>query len=255
MLLHAEITLPTHQAADGTREHDVGSIVLLHGLMGSTESWHDLVPLLAAKGWRVVAIDLPGHGRSPRNPGLTVARAAASVVRTVQTHLRRPPAAALGHSYGGTVLAAAAPALEPGLAVFVDAALGFAGGADHAALTAQYAADAASRTVEALRERPGYSVAAAQREARAAQLFDPATSASISCGANLDEQPPPGSIAVVADPSRFVSDDAASRWAEAGIDVRRIPGAAHTPWYGHLDEFVSALPEVFDPRAPGYPGQ
>lgn len=255
MLLHAEITPPTAGTADVASEQDPASIVLLHGLMGSTESWHDLVPLLTANGWRVVAIDLPGHGRSPRDPDLTVARAAASVVRTVRAHLDRPPAAAMGHSYGGTVLAAAAPALDPGLSVFVDAALGFTGGADRATLTKQYAEDAAARTVEALRSRPGYSIATAEREARAARFFDPATSASISCGPDVDERPPPGSIAVVADPSRFVTEAAASRWQHDGVDLRRIPGAAHTPWYGHLDEFVAALPEVFGPRPPGYPGQ
>ncbi|MFF7293418.1 alpha/beta fold hydrolase [Microbacterium sp. NPDC008134] len=255
MLLHAEITPPTGRTADGASEQDADSIVLLHGLMGSTESWHDLVPRLAANGWRVLAIDLPGHGRSPRDPELTVARAAASAVRTVQTHLDRPPAAAMGHSYGGTVLAAGAAALDPGLAVFVEAALGFTGGSDRATLTRQYAEDAAARTVDALRARPGYSVAAAEREARAAQLFDPATSASISCGADIDEHPPPGSIAVIAEPSRFVTGAAATGWQNADIDVRRIPGAAHTPWYGHLDEFVAALPEVFGVRPPGYPGQ
>ncbi|MFJ4255083.1 alpha/beta fold hydrolase [Microbacterium sp. NPDC090003] len=255
MLLHAEITPPTGGTTDGASEKDAASIVLLHGLMGSTESWHDVVPHLAASGWRVIAIDLPGHGRSPRDPELTVARAAASVVQTVRAHTARPPFAALGHSYGGTVLAAAAPALEPRLAVFIDSALAFAGHADRASLTAQYVADAGARTVARLRERPGYSAASAEREARAARLFDPATSASISCGADVDEHPPPGSIAVIADPSRFVPPAAVSRWQAADVEVRRIPGAAHTPWYGRLDDFVAALPEVFDPRPPGYPGQ
>ncbi|RII97423.1 alpha/beta fold hydrolase, partial [Clavibacter michiganensis subsp. insidiosus] len=57
--------------------------VLLHGLMGSAESWWRIAPLLAARGYRVLAVDLPGHGLSDRDPALTVPRAADAVTRAV----------------------------------------------------------------------------------------------------------------------------------------------------------------------------
>ena len=44
--------------------------LLLHGMTGSRESWWRVVPLLVASGHRVLAIDLPGHGLSPRDPSL-----------------------------------------------------------------------------------------------------------------------------------------------------------------------------------------
>lgn len=237
MLLHAEV------GGDASGP----SVVLLHGLMGSAESWHELVPLLGSQGFRVVALDLPGHGLSPRDPALTVASAAASVVETVRALGGGAPMFAVGHSYGGSVLAEAADALGAGTAVYVDAGLAIEGGADRRSLTAQYAREAGERSVASLQARSEHTQGRAVREARAAARFDAATSASISCGDDLVWTPAPGSIVVRASPSRFVPDALAAAWSERGVDVRSIPHAAHTLWYSHPDAFVSALPELFAP--------
>jgi hypothetical protein len=82
-------------------------------------------------------------------------------------------------------------------------------------------------------------------EARAAERFDPATGASPSTRGPVAADPEPGSIIVRADPSDYIDDDAAERHRGRGIHVRSIPGAAHSVWYSHFDEFVAALPEVF----------
>ncbi|MFK3678530.1 alpha/beta fold hydrolase [Microbacterium sp. NPDC090218] len=227
--------------------------VLLHGLMGSGESWWRVAPLLAERGYRVLALDLPGHGLSPRDPDLTVERAAAAVVATIGCLAPAEPLHVIGHSYGATVLAAAAGRLKPELAVYVDASLALVGGADRLSLSAVYEQDRLMRSSpEALRaSRPFYSATDAEVEARAAERFDPATSASISCGPDQRWDPAPGSIVVRADPSTWVTDDAACRFEEGGVEVRSIPGAAHTVWYSHFDEFTAALPEMFGAdRAP-----
>ena len=39
-------------------------VLLLHGALGSTENWANLAPVLVAAGYRVVAMDSRGHGRS-----------------------------------------------------------------------------------------------------------------------------------------------------------------------------------------------
>ena len=39
------------------------TLVLLHGVMESTEVWYDMLPELE-KYFRVIRIDLPGHGKS-----------------------------------------------------------------------------------------------------------------------------------------------------------------------------------------------
>jgi pimeloyl-ACP methyl ester carboxylesterase len=44
-----------------------GRVVLLHGMMSTASTWWRAGPALAARGWVVDALDLPGHGDSPRS--------------------------------------------------------------------------------------------------------------------------------------------------------------------------------------------
>ncbi len=87
------------------------TFVLVHGLGGSHANWTLVAPGLAAYG-RVLAIDLPGFGRSPlagRSPGLASLRA------TLSAFLREVAggrAVVCGNSMGGT-LAILQGALEP----------------------------------------------------------------------------------------------------------------------------------------------
>ncbi|WP_460800457.1 alpha/beta fold hydrolase [Microbacterium sp. GXF6406] len=224
-------------------------VLLLHGLMGSGESWERIADLLAERGRRVIALDLPGHGRSPRDPAQTIASAADAVVETVSKIAPGKVRSAIGHSYGATVLSAASGRLSLAHAVYVDSTCEFGGGADREAFIAQYAADRARRSDAAwLRSsRPFYRDRDATVEASAARDFDPETAANLSCGADVSHPPGSGDILVCADPSAFVTEADAERMRARGVDVRSIPGAAHTVWYSHFDEFVGALPEVFIP--------
>ncbi len=96
--------------ADGERVAylELGSgppVVLVHGLRGESVVMLPLASRLAARGWRVICIDLPGHGHSPdpRRP-MDIGRAA-RVVREVirELGLERPPV--IGHSLGGWITA------------------------------------------------------------------------------------------------------------------------------------------------------
>lgn len=246
MLLHAVDTPPSRS---GDLGHGPPVVVLLHGMMGSSESWWRVVPFLTARGHRVLAIDLPGHGLSPRDPSLTIEQAAASVVETI-AHLAPGEAIiAVGHSYGATVLAEAAQAVNPHLAVYVDAGLALRGGGDRHTLVTQYERDRQTRmSADTLRAiRPFYSEKDAQVEARAASRFDPETMASISCGDDHSWIPEPGSILVHAQPSAWVSPDDLRRFASVGVQVRGIVGAAHSVWFSHFAEFTASLPELFGP--------
>ncbi|MFD5214552.1 alpha/beta fold hydrolase [Microbacterium sp. NPDC058345] len=222
-------------------------VLLLHGLMGSAESWWRIGSLLAGRGHRVLALDLPGHGLSARDAQGTVASAADAVIATVEGLTGGAPLSAMGHSYGGTVLAAAADRLPLECTVYVDTACHFPGGADRVALAARYEADRRRRTDPTwLRtSRPFYSQTDAEVEARAAERFDPATAASISAGADVSHVPEAGSILIRARPSSYVSDAEAGRLSLRGVQVRDVPGAAHTVWYSHFDRFCALLPEVF----------
>ncbi|HUR67876.1 MAG TPA: alpha/beta fold hydrolase [Candidatus Thermoplasmatota archaeon] len=86
------------------------TVVLLHGLGDSANNWFRTLPLLAWRGDRVIAIDLPGHGHSPPfdERGFLHIREHAEVVRDiVARHAVGDKLAVVGHSLGGWVAAKA----------------------------------------------------------------------------------------------------------------------------------------------------
>ncbi len=81
-----------------------GPLVLaLHGWRGRTTQFRPLAATLVARGMRVIALDLPGHGRSA---GATATpRQMGELVAEVQK-IVGPVHAAIGHSFGGAVIGA-----------------------------------------------------------------------------------------------------------------------------------------------------
>lgn len=216
--------------------------VLIHGLLGSSESWWRVGQALAAAHYRVLAVDLPGHGRSPRDLELTVDRAAAAVVDTISDRVGLAPDLVVGHSYGGTILAAALPALRACRAVVVDAPTSTPGGHDREVARARYDEMRRARTVDQLlATRPYYGARDAEVEARAARHFDPETAAAASSAPGGSWPLPAGTIVIRPDPSLDVSDEEADHLRERGVVVVDIPGAAHTVWYSHFEQFMAAL--------------
>lgn len=97
--------------------------ILIHGAWHGAWCWKKVVPLLEAKGNRVVAIDLPGHG-DDKTPVATVTLndyvQKVVGVATAQTG----PVILVGHSMAGVVIAQAAEVLGNGKVaklVFLDA--------------------------------------------------------------------------------------------------------------------------------------
>ncbi|MEV2216151.1 alpha/beta fold hydrolase [Streptomyces sp. NPDC050997] len=85
--------------------HDYGGdgpqLVLLHGYGRSLADWDASAALLAA-GHRVLAVDLPGHGRSPGVSPWTIPAAVRHIADTLDAH-GVPEAVVVGHSLGGLV--------------------------------------------------------------------------------------------------------------------------------------------------------
>jgi pimeloyl-ACP methyl ester carboxylesterase len=85
--------------------------VLVHGVTSSSRTWWRVGPALAERGFRVLAVDLRGHGASPRPvAGLATADLAADVAETVADAggaARPDPAAASVAGAAGTVEAPA----------------------------------------------------------------------------------------------------------------------------------------------------
>ncbi|NGM19348.1 alpha/beta fold hydrolase [Roseomonas stagni] len=93
---------------------DGPAVVLLHGLLGAAQNFGAIQKAIAAKGRRVLALDLRNHGNSPHAEGMGYATMAADVAETLQD-AGAWPAAVIGHSMGGKVAMALALARPEGV--------------------------------------------------------------------------------------------------------------------------------------------
>jgi len=124
MSLHALHWTSTFEGAAFRESYDVGptAVILLHGLGDTADVWR---PLMAR--WRpparVVALDLPGHGRSPwLEPDAYSAHSLANhVAATFDEHAIRRPLL-IGHSLGARICIdlAARPSLNTQGCILID---------------------------------------------------------------------------------------------------------------------------------------
>ena len=90
--------------------------LLVHGITGWWRTWWRVGPALADRGWRVIAVDLRGHGTSPRiEPVATAEDLAADLLATLDELGLAAVDALIGHSLGAAV-AMEALDRQPGLA-------------------------------------------------------------------------------------------------------------------------------------------
>lgn len=85
-------------------------VVFLHGFAGARGQWERFLKPVADWGFRVYAVDLPGHGESPKPLASEAYRPAAWVTALAQWHERHvgEPAWWVGHSLGGGLIVALA---------------------------------------------------------------------------------------------------------------------------------------------------
>jgi pimeloyl-ACP methyl ester carboxylesterase len=101
--------MPTVQTDDGTQiayaESGGGPpLVLVHGITENRHTWDPLLPALEER-WRVVAVDLRGHGESERHAPYDPVTLATDVHAVVQA-LGLDAPLMVGHSLGGIVVTA-----------------------------------------------------------------------------------------------------------------------------------------------------
>lgn len=92
-------------------------VVLLHGYLESLEIWNDFSESLA-NDFRVIAIDLPGHGKSGITGNIATMEFMAGSVNIVLEHLNIPQVFVIGHSMGGYVALAFATEYDDKVAGF-----------------------------------------------------------------------------------------------------------------------------------------
>ncbi|MBI2780968.1 MAG: alpha/beta fold hydrolase [Chloroflexi bacterium] len=98
-------------------------VLLIHGVTSNADTWWRVGPALAAAGYRIVALELPGHGRThPWSGQHRFADIAAEVIDFVRAAgLDRPNLAVVGHSLGGMITAHLSIAgLRPRVLVLLD---------------------------------------------------------------------------------------------------------------------------------------
>lgn len=84
-------------------EGDGPPVVLVHGLLGSHESWAGQIERLSTK-YRVIAPDLFGHGSSDKPSGDYSLSSHAATIRDLLDHLDITSAPMVGHSLGGGIV-------------------------------------------------------------------------------------------------------------------------------------------------------
>src|SRR3954471_19279245 len=94
--------------------------VLIHGIMSDSRAWHRVTGELERRGFRVLAVDLAGHGRSPRARRYSPGAWADDVAETLRPLLSAPPDLVMGHSLGALVASLVADRLSPRTAIYID---------------------------------------------------------------------------------------------------------------------------------------
>jgi pimeloyl-ACP methyl ester carboxylesterase len=104
-------------------------VMFLHGVFGQGKNWHTIALRLADRGYRVITVDLPNHGRSPWTTHQDYGEMAELVAELVAD--LGEPVTLVGHSMGGKVamtLALRRPELLSALVVVDIAPVDYGGG-------------------------------------------------------------------------------------------------------------------------------
>lgn len=215
-----------------------GTALLLHGLFADSQSFTTLGRKLAARGYRVMAPDLPGHGatESPAQSAAAMAQAIGAALPPVSLHI-------LGHSFGAAV---AAHLLDRAQSLTLLSPAGCGEDINGAFLAAMLAGDigAASRFLGEEIPPEAQAVLAAQLDKNSAQLR------AIAAGLSEDGKQKLSIIPALAGagvPVRavFMRDDQVIPAQHAlnmpfNVAVHVLQGAGHLPHWRNPDA-VAAL--------------
>src|SRR5262249_11659973 len=98
---------PDKRHFEGGRQ--MSTYLLVHGAWHGAWCWYKIIPRLQAAGHKVIALDMPGHGRDWRPPGeITMQDYVDTITRALDAEAE--PAVLVAHSRGGLVATHAAEA-------------------------------------------------------------------------------------------------------------------------------------------------
>jgi len=197
-------------------------------------SWWHTGPMLAEHGYRVIAPDLPGHGRSGRGEYTLEAMADALIDTTGDA-----PDLAIGHSLGGLVLASAVAQLKPARAVYEDPPWGTPPGPEVAA----FILDQRRWTVDQLAAfHPRWSADSVRQKHEALSLWDPATTNMVREYPGPRAVPPAvPSLVVIGDVQPMIDNTLARQLRSEGYETRVVARAGHNVHNDDPDAFRTTL--------------
>ena len=226
--------------------------VLIHGFMSDSRAWHRVTADLEQRGFRVLAVDLAGHGASPRSRRYSPRAWADDVVETLQPLLPGPPDLVMGHSLGGLVASLVADRLSPRTAIYIDPAFAFPGGPRGVLLKLLFAAAPRPRRSILVRMNPKWDAADVDIELAGLRDWDRRTLLGFA-----DTRPlvPPvtlvaPSLVVLAEKSWLVTAPLASTLNRLGMTVETVPGTGHTVFRDEHARFVRVIDRWLDRTLP-----
>jgi len=230
--------------------------VLIHGIMSDSRAWHRVTAELEEHGFRVLAVDLAGHGRSPRAQSYSPKAWADDVVETLAPLLDGPPDVVMGHSLGGLVASLVADRMAPRAAIYIDPAFAFPSGVKGWAYKAAFAIAPRPRRSALVRMNPKWSAVDVDIELATLRDWDKRTILGF-----LDTRPlvPPmrlvaPSLVVLAEKSLLITDRVAAQMRRQGMTVETVEGTGHTVFrddhVGFMDTVVAWLRAVVPSTEP-----
>lgn len=245
--------LAVHETGAGPR-----TAVLVHGIMSDHRAWHRVGEELVEQGFRIIAVDLAGHGGSPRARRYSPAAWADDVVETVQPLLTRRPDLIMGHSLGALVASLVGDRLAPRAAVYVDPAFAFPRGLRGAVMKLLFAVAPRPRRAALVRWNPKWSATDIDIELATLHDWDKRTILGLASTRGLV---PPArlvapSLVVLAERSLLISDAVAARLRGLGMTVERVAGTGHMVFRDEHARFMAVvdgwLPAALAPARQGY---
>lgn len=211
--------------------------LLVHGVMADHRTWWRVAPALVERGYQVRAVDLRGHGLSPRGEGAMPRDRynpelfAQDLVDTLPTGADL----ALGHSLGGLSLRWAVDRLRPARVIYSEPAWTFV--PPHSFEPDVFAGFKKSTREQIVARSPRWGPADVDVELATLACWDIETVFGLRDyfeSPSLPGPPPVPSLVQLADDGFLVGYAGTEQLRDQGYEVRTVPGAGHTI---HRDDF------------------
>lgn len=215
--------------------------VLLHGIMSSGECWRRVAPALVEKGYRVIAVDLRGHGRSAHNGEYTLEEWGEDVLVSVPFK----PDLVIAHSLGGLVLSTIVETLQPKRAIYIDPAFytpkGFRAFFSKMYLH-RFMKQAKSITAKKIAKRhPKWSSEDIAVELRSFREWDPQTVKAVTNTIRPPKKVFVPSLVVWAGDTPLTNDVLSQQLQSTGFVIRSLPNTGHVLFRDDFTGFMRTI--------------